>query len=109
MKHLEYNGYLGTIEYSGEDRVLYGKVLGIKSLLSYEGETGKDLEEDFRGVIDEYLTDCASNGKVAEKSFKGSFNVRIPTELHKLAAVKAMELQISLNSFVAEAIRSRVA
>jgi len=109
MKNLEYKGYLGTIEYSQEDGVLYGKVLGIKSLLSYEGETGSDLEEDFKSVIEEYLSDCKSSGKEAEKSFKGSFNVRIPSELHRLAAIRAMELQLSLNGFVAEAIRSRVA
>lgn len=108
MKHLEYKGYLGTIEYSQEDGVLFGKVLGIKSLLSYEGETGKDLEVDFKSVVEDYLEDCTAAGKEAERSFKGSFNVRIPSELHKKAAIRAMEEHVSLNNFVAESIRSRV-
>ena len=30
MKNLEYKGYTGTIEYSNEDGLLFGKVLGIK-------------------------------------------------------------------------------
>lgn len=54
MNHLKYKGYTGSIEYSAEDTLLYGKVLGIQSLLSYEGETGKELEQSFRAVIAEY-------------------------------------------------------
>ena len=108
MKYLEYKGYTGTIEYSQEDEILYGKVIGIKGLISYEGNSGKDLENDFRVSIDEYIALCASQGITPEKSFKGSFNVRIPTDLHKKAALLALEEQVSLNSFVAESIRSRV-
>lgn len=108
MKHLEYKGYTGTIEYSKEDELLFGKVIGIKSLLSYEGSTGTELEADFRGVIDEYLGDCKESGIKPEKPFKGSFNVRIPSELHRDAAIKAMELNTSLNGFVSESIRARL-
>ena len=108
MKYLEYKGYTGSIEYSAEDGLLYGKVLGINGLISYEGETGKDLETDFKEAVSTYMKDCASEGKKPEKPFKGNFNVRIPAELHQKAALKAMESKESLNSFVAEAIRSRV-
>jgi predicted HicB family RNase H-like nuclease len=108
MKYLEYKGYTGSIEYSEDDGLLFGKVLGIKGLISYEGETGKDLEKDFKEVINEYLTDCEANGKKPEKPFKGSFNVRIPSKLHQRAALLAKEAQVSLNAFVVESIRSRV-
>lgn len=108
MKHLEYKGYTGTIEYSREDALLFGKVLGIKSLLSYEGSTGSELEADFKEVIDAYLSDCKSSDVKPEKPFKGSFNIRIPSELHKHAALKAMELNTSLNGFVSESIRVRL-
>ncbi len=108
MKNLEYKGYTGTIEYSSEDELLFGKVIGIKSLLSYEGSTGAELEADFRAVIDEYLEDCRASDKKPEKPFKGSFNVRIPSDLHRDAALKAMELNTSLNGFVSESIRARL-
>ena len=52
---MEYQGYVGTVEFSEEDRVFFGKVLGIRSLLSYEGTTGEELINDFHGVIDDYL------------------------------------------------------
>lgn len=108
MKYLRYKGYTGSIEYSPEDSLLYGKVLGIRGLISYEGETGKLLEKDFQEAIDIYLSDCKAEGKTPEKPFKGSFNVRIPASLHQKAALLAMEAKTSLNNFVAEAIRLRV-
>jgi len=108
MKYLEYKGYTGSIEYSAEDNLLYGQVLGIRGLISYEGLTGKDLEADFKQAIDTYLADCKAANRKPEKPFKGSFNVRIPAELHRKAALLAMEFQTSLNNFVAESIRSRV-
>ena len=108
MKYLSHKGYTGSIEYSPADGYLYGKVLGIKGLLSYEGLTGKDLEKDFKEVVEEYLEDCYDSGVKPEKPFKGSFNVRIPAYLHQKAALMAMDSKVSLNSFVTEAIRFRV-
>jgi len=108
MNHLEYKGYTGTIEYSKEDNLLYGKVLGIKGLISYEGQTGEDLENDFHSAIDEYLADCKAREIKPEKPFKGSFNVRISSDLHRKAAILAMRTKTSLNSFVAESIQDRV-
>ncbi|NMM50620.1 type II toxin-antitoxin system HicB family antitoxin [Marinigracilibium pacificum] len=108
MKYLNYKGYAGSIEYSPDDNLLYGKVLGIKGLISYEGETGKQLEQDFIQAINEYLNDCKVKGIMAEKPFKGSFNVRISAKLHEKVALMAMELKTSLNNLVAEAIREKV-
>ena len=59
---MEYKGYQGSVEYSAEDDILYGKVQFIKSLLMYEGETLHELKEMFHQVIDEYLQFCEENG-----------------------------------------------
>ncbi len=108
MRHLTYKNYTGSIEYSKEDGLLYGKVLGIKGLISFEGKTGEDLEVDFISAIDEYLSDCKESGLNPEKPFKGSFNVRISSKLHQRAALQAMEDKMSLNNYVAESIRERI-
>ena len=108
MKNLEYKGYTGSIEYSKEDGQLYGKVLGIKGLISYEGATGNKLEADFMDAIDTYIADCKQDRTAPEKPFKGSFNVRISPKLHRKAVLLAMEEKTSLNSFVAESIRERI-
>lgn len=108
MKHLEYKSYTGSIEYSREDDMLYGKALGINGLISYEGKTGRELENDFKEAIDTYLAECEKSGIPPEKPFKGSFNVRVSPKLHQKAALLAMEAKMSLNSFIAESIRERV-
>jgi len=96
------------VEYSKEDSCLYGKVVGVKSLLSYEGDSVQALEADFRNVIDEYLADCKERNVEPEQPYKGTFNVRISPELHRNIAVYAMEHGKSLNAAVEEAIGKMV-
>lgn len=108
MKYLEYKNYTGSIEYSREDDLLFGKVLGIQSLISYEGKTGHELENDFKLAIDAFLESCRKEEIKPEKPFKGSFNVRISPELHHKAALLAMKEKITLNNLVAESIREKI-
>ena len=105
---MEYQNYNGTVEYKKEDHCLFGKVVGIKSLLSYEGKSVSELEQDFRSVVDEYLQDCKAMGIEPEKPYKGSFNIRISPELHRNIAVYALEHGRTLNSVVEEAIGNMV-
>lgn len=87
---MEYKGYIGSVEFSETDQILYGKVQGIRSLISYEGVTVSELINDFRGAVDDYISLCAAEGKTPEKAFKGSFNVRFKNpDLHRKAAVFA--------------------
>lgn len=53
-----YKGYIGSVEFSEEDCVFFGKVLGIRSLISYEGENAKELLDDFHGAVNDYLDIC---------------------------------------------------
>ena len=105
---IEYRGYVGSVEFSAEDSCLFGKVMGIRTLISYEGESAAELLQDFHTAVDEYLSLCAEKGVEPERAYKGSFNVRIPPELHKQIAVCAASQQISLNSFVENALRASV-
>ena len=106
---IEYKGYLGSVEFSEEDGLFYGKVMGIRSLISYEGETAKELLEDFHGAVDGYLEACAADGRQPEVAYKGSFNVRISPELHKRLVVYATAHQMSLNSYIEETLKNSVA
>lgn len=105
---MEYRGYIGSIEFSEEDCLFYGKVQGIRALISYEGTTAQELVEDFHGAVDGYLALCEEIGDAPEKAYKGSFNVRISPQLHQQAAIYAISQQISLNSLVETALRSYV-
>lgn len=102
---MEYKGYIGSVEFSEEDGVFFGKVLGIRALISYEGTNAKELVDDFHGAVDAYLSLCEEEEREPEKAYKGGFNVRVSPELHREAAVFAIEHQMTLNSLVECAMR----
>ena len=39
MGMMEYKSYVGSIEFSEEDNIFYGKIQNVSGLISYEGET----------------------------------------------------------------------
>ena len=105
---IQYKGYIGSVEFSEEDNLFFGKVMGIRSLISYEGENSTDLITDFHNAIEDYLEACKAEGREPEKAYKGSFNIRISPELHRQLVVCATSHQMSLNSFVENALRKSV-
>ena len=106
---MEYKSYVGSVEFSESDGVFFGKVMGIRAMISYEGTTAKELVEDFHGAVDDYLELCEEEGKEPERAYKGSFNVRVSPELHKQAVIYASSRQMSLNSLVESALRNSLA
>ena len=105
---LEYKGYQGTVEYSATDNLLYGKVVGIRGLLLYQGDSLQSLKKDFEEFVDAYLDVCERENMEIQKPYKGKFNVRISPDLHKNLAYRAAANGQSLNSTVEEAIRRYV-
>ena len=106
---MEYKGYIGSVEFSEEDGVFYGKVQGIRSLISYEGLNAKELVTDFHEAVDGYLAACEEEGTAPEVAYKGSFNVRFKNkENHRKAAVYAIMHEQSLNSFIEEAVEEKL-
>lgn len=106
---IEYKGYIGSVEFSQKDELFYGKVQGIRALISYEGTSAGELINDFHEAVDGYLALCKETGKEPEKAYKGSFNVRISPELHKKIAVYAMEHNMTLNSLVEQSVEKQLA
>jgi predicted HicB family RNase H-like nuclease len=101
---MEYKGYIGSVGYSDEDEVFHGKLEGIRDLVTYEGTAVGSLKKAFREAVDDYLATCQRLSRNPDTPFKGSFNVRVGTELHKRAAVYAAEHRKKLNAVVSEAL-----
>ena len=105
MKNMmEYKGYFGSVNYNDEDEVFYGKVEYIRSLISYEGYDVSSLKANFHYAVDDYLELCQQRKIEPEKPFKGSFNIRPGSELHRRAAMEAQQRGINLNKLVTDAI-----
>ena len=65
-----HRGYTGSIGYSEEEQVFFGKVLGLRSLISYEGDTIDELLENFREAVDDYLAVCEEVGINPERAYE---------------------------------------
>ncbi|MFW5762119.1 MAG: type II toxin-antitoxin system HicB family antitoxin [Cyclobacteriaceae bacterium] len=105
---LKHKDFIGTVHYSTEDEVFFGKLEGIDDLITFEGDNVDQLKKSFQEAVEDYLAICKSLGKAPHKSYKGTFNVRIKPNLHKLAAYKSVELGMSLNQFVEQAINDKL-
>ena len=102
---LSYKGYLGSVLFSDEDRVFHGKVEFIRSLINYEGTDVDGLETAFHDAVDDYLELCNDEREEPEQPFKGTFNVRTGTELHRQAALYAKQNGLNLNNVMIEALK----
>jgi len=105
---LKYKEFLGSVHFSSDDEVFYGKIEGINDLITFEGTTVAKLKTAFREAVLDYINLCKDSGKEIFKSFKGSFNIRINPELHSKAFEKALMEGKTLNQYVKEAIEQRV-
>ena len=101
-----YKDYYGSVEFSDEDDIFFGRIIGINDHITFEGNNVESLRSDFHNAVDEYLETCLQMGKEPEKAYKGTFNVRIAPALHRKLAVYSESNGKTLNSTVEEAIRN---
>ena len=106
---MEYKGYHADIKYSDEDKMFIGEVLCINDTLAFHGTSVAELEEMFHQSIDNYLEMCKEFGKKPDREYRGQFNVRIPSALHRSAVICARKKNLSLNEFVTRAIENECA
>ncbi|MDR1553318.1 MAG: type II toxin-antitoxin system HicB family antitoxin [Prevotellaceae bacterium] len=101
---LTYKGFIGSVSFSADDNVFFGKIEGINDLVTFEGESVEELKQAFYYVVDEHIKDCERDKIPVEKSYKGNFNVRLTPELHRKAVIAAKLRGRTLNAFVKDAI-----
>lgn len=105
---IHYKGYTAQPEYSAEDRIFCGKILGISDLVDFQSESAKDLEDEFHKAVDDYLAFCEEIGKEPQREYSGLFSVRIPLELRREISMLAQAEGVTLNKAVEQAIRALV-
>ena len=101
---LEYKGYIGTIE--AEDGVFFGRVVGLRDVITFEGTTFAEVETAFRDSIDDYLAFCAERGEPADRPYSGRIPLRVSPDSHRRAAMHAQSEGLSLNQWIARRIET---
>jgi predicted HicB family RNase H-like nuclease len=102
---LKYKGYHGSTEYSLEDDCLHGRLLGINDVITYEGNSVKEIKAAFKDSVDDYLAFCKETGKEPNKPYSGKVMFRIDPQVHAKAALAAQLKGISLNQWAEEVLR----
>ena len=104
MSSMTYKNYTARVEYDNRDDVFVGRVLGLQSILSFEGNSVEALKSAFEEAINDYLQECQEKGLTPEKPASGKLLLRLAPELHGQAMVAAKAAGKSLNQWVAEAL-----
>jgi predicted HicB family RNase H-like nuclease len=99
---MTYKGYTARIEFDGQDRVFFGRLVGIRDIITFHGETVDELEAAFKEAVDDYLATCAKLGEEPNKPYSGKLTLRIPPSVHAAIATAAETSGKSLNKWVSE-------
>jgi predicted HicB family RNase H-like nuclease len=101
---LEYKGYIGAVE--AEDGVFFGRVAGLRDVITFEGMTFDEVEQAFRDSVDDYLAFCAERGEPPDRAYSGRIPLRVSPDTHRQAAMRAQSEGISLNQWIARRIEN---
>ena len=72
---MEYKGYIGKVEIDEEAGILYGEVINVRDVITFEGASANEAQKAFQESVDDYLEFCSLRGEAPEKPFSGKFGV----------------------------------
>lgn len=108
MNTMTYKNYVGSVAYSEEDHVFYGKIEGINGLVNFEGDSVKELTDAFHEAVDDYLAYCKEEGIEPDKHYSGSLNIRLSPSVHRKIAMMAKQAGMSINAYIKKALEEKV-
>lgn len=102
---MNYKGYIGHVEFDEEAEIFHGEVINTRDVITFQGETVRQLKRAFIDSIEDYLAFCEERNENPERPFSGKFNVRLDPALHREAFAAAKQAGVSLNKWIIEAIK----
>ena len=77
MNTMPHTGYTARIEFDERDNIFVGRVLGLRTLISFHGETVTQLRSEFKAAIEDFLADSKKLGIAPEKPASGKLLLRV--------------------------------
>lgn len=105
---LIYKGYIGHVEFDDEADIFHGEVINTRDVITFQGKTVAEIKKAFRESVNDYLAFCKERNEEPEKPFSGKFNLRIDPELHRQVYIAAKQNKVSINHWIAEAIKHHI-
>ena len=105
MNTMTHKGYTARVEYDERDSIFVGRVLGIRTIISFHGETVDQLRKQFGAAAYDYVADRKDQGVRPEKPASGKILLRVPPEVHGAALIAAQASGKSLNQWATEVLQ----
>ncbi|MDB9446710.1 type II toxin-antitoxin system HicB family antitoxin [Anabaena sp. CS-542/02] len=101
---VNHDHYTYRVTWSTEDQEFVGLCAEFPGL-SYLHENRPTALEGITNLVKDVVADMAANNEripepIAERSYSGKFQVRIPPELHRRLVIEAAEENVSLNRYI---------
>ena len=108
MNTMCHKGYTARVEFDERDNIFVGRVLGIRTMISFHGETVAELRGEFARAVEDFVRECKEKGLRPEKPASGKLLLRVPPEVHGAALVAAQAAGKSLNQWATELLQDAV-
>lgn len=99
-----YKGYSGQIEIDEEANMLFGRVLDIRDIVTFKGETVAEARQAFQDSLDDYLEFCQEIGQEPDKPFSGKMLFRTSPDHHRKLFIAANKAGKSINAWMDEVL-----
>ena len=58
MNSMSHKGYTARVEFDERDSIFVGRILGIRKIISFHGETVAELRAELESAVEDYLAEC---------------------------------------------------
>ena len=106
---MELDGYQAIIQFDPDIEMFRGEFVGLSGGADFYARDIAGLRREGLVSLKVFLEMCQEDGVEPRRQFSGKFNVRIPPELHAAISAAAAADGKSLNQWVTEELRERVA
>jgi predicted HicB family RNase H-like nuclease/tetrahydromethanopterin S-methyltransferase subunit B len=101
---MKYKGYTGRVEFDAEDNLLFGEVIGLRDIITFQGTTVEEIVKAFHKSVDTYLDFCKEQEQEPEKPFAGKIPFRTTPEIHYRIYMAAKLANKSINAWMNEVL-----
>jgi len=95
---LKYKNYSGFLDVDTEANILFGTVIDLNDVITFQGKTIEEARQAFQDSVDDYLEFCVELGRAPEKPFSGKIHLRTNPDIHRKVFLAATREGMSINT-----------
>jgi len=97
---LKYKNYSGFLDVDTEANILFGTVIDLNDVITFQGKTIEEARQAFQDSVDDYLEFCAELGRAPEKPFSGKIHLHTNPDIHRKVFLAATREGMSINTWI---------